>query len=245
MSALVAENKAKIAANRAAIFNLEGSVNHNKANAYLTRSVVAENAALIAKNYNSAFLGNRQLANENTEALFRNRIALAQCLPASTDVEVNFREATINKAKLAYLDHRSTLNGQVLSITQDMAALNAQAIAINRRIMESNENIKEFNAKLIAENTAWLDGNCASTATPESNSALIEANAAKIAAIKERVEGNNRTAEELLATTEANRNAALANSAQIAERRQAILKNYEQIKANRHRIAERVAGRVC
>jgi len=244
MSALIAENKANIAKNRSAIFNLEGSVNHNKANAYLTRSVVAENSALISKNYNAAFLGNRQLANENTDALFRNRIALAQCLPSSTDVEVNYREASINKAKLAFLDHRSTVNGQVLSITQDMAALNAQAIAINRRIMEANENIKDFNSKLISENTAWLDGSLHHHATPEGNAAMIAANAAKIAAITERVHGNNRAAEELLATTEANRNAALANSAQIAERRQAILKNYEQIKANRHRIAERVAERV-
>ncbi len=130
---------------------MEGTVNHNKAKAYLTRSVIAENAALIAKNYNSAFLGNRQLANENTDALFRNRIALAQSLPSGTDVEINFREATINAAKLAFLNHRSHLNAQVLSISQELAALNAQAIAVNRRIMEANEGIKDQNSALIGE----------------------------------------------------------------------------------------------
>jgi hypothetical protein len=133
------------------IFELEGTVNHNKAKAYLARSVVAENAALISKNYNAAFLGNRQLANENTDALFRNRIALAQSLPADSEVEINFREATINQAKLAFLDHRSAVNGQVLSISQDLAALNAQAISINKRVLEANESIKDFNSALIGE----------------------------------------------------------------------------------------------
>lgn len=133
------------------IFELEGCVNHNKARAYLLRSKVAENSALIAKNYNAAFLGNRQLANENTDALFRNRIALMQCLPAGNEVQVNFREAKINQAKLAFLDHRSVVNGQVLSISQDMAAVNAQAIAVNRRIMETNESIREKNSALIGK----------------------------------------------------------------------------------------------
>jgi hypothetical protein len=131
------------------IFELDGCVNHNKARAYLARSLIAENAALINKNYNAAFLGNRQLANENTDALFRNRIALAQSLPATNEVETNYREATVNAAKLAFLDHRSRLNGEVLSVAQDLAALNSQAISINRRVMELNENIKEQNARWI------------------------------------------------------------------------------------------------
>jgi len=242
MSALVAENKAKISANRKAIFELEGCVNHNKAKAYLARSVVAENAALISKNYNAAFLGNRQLANENTDALFRNRIALAQSLPSNTEVEVNFREATINAAKLAFLDHRSSVNSQVLSISQDMAALNAQAIAINRRVMEANESIKDFNSALIAENSRLIE-NGQGTPTPESNAALIAANAALIAKIGGRVSGNNSAIDELMAATETNRKNALANSDQIAERRAAILKNHDLIAANRERIAALVGAR--
>lgn len=133
------------------IFELEGSVNHNKAKAYLLRSKIAENAALINKNYNAAFLGNRQLANENTDAIFRNRIALFQALPANNDIERNYREAKINQAKLAFLDHRSALNAQVLSISQDMAAVNSQAIAVNRRVMEVNESIREKNSALIGK----------------------------------------------------------------------------------------------
>jgi len=242
MSALVAENKANIGANRAKIFELEGSVNHNKARAYMLRSKVAENTALISKNYNAAFLGNRQLANENTDALFRNRIALMQCLPSGSEVHVNYREAKINQAKLAFLDHRSVVNGQVLSISQDMASVNAQAIAVNRRIMETNESIREKNSALIAENTTLI-GHDHGTPTPEGNAALIAANAAKIEEIKSRVGSNNATMDALEAQTDTNRNAAIENSHQIAQRAVAIKANHDLIAANRARIAQLVAGR--
>jgi len=242
MSALIAENRAKIGENRAKIFELEGSVNHNKAKAYLLRSKVAENTALINKNYNSAFLGNRQLANENTDALFRNRIALFQALPSNNEVETNFREAKINQAKLAFLDHRSTVNGQVLSISQDLAAVNAQAIAVNRRIMDTNETIREKNSALIAENTSLIGFNHG-TPTPESNAAIVAANAAKIEEIKSRVATNSATLDALETQTDANRAAALENSQQIAQRMVAIKANHELIAANRSRIAQVVAAR--
>jgi len=237
------ENRQKIRANRRAIFELESVVNHNKSKAYLTRSVIAENAALINKNYNAAFLGNRQLANENTEQIFRNRVALASTLPTNDQVQTNYREAMINKAKLTYLDHRSRLNEQVLSISHDMAALNAQAIAINRRIMEANEAIREFNSAMIAENTRLLDGGLNTHApTPESNAELVAANAAKIAEIQGRADTNIATIDELYATTETNRNNANANSKQIAERRTAIVQNRDIIAANVHRVAAAVGG---
>jgi len=242
MSALVAENRAKISENRAKIFELEGSVNHNKAKAYVLRSKVAENGALINKNYNAAFLGNRQLANENTDALFRNRIALMQCLPANNEVQINYREAKINQAKLAFLDHRSAVNAQVLSITQDQAAVNAQAIAVNRRIMEANESIREKNSALIAENTTLI-GLDHGTPTPESNAALVSANAAKIDEIKQRVATNGATMDTLESQTDANRAAAIENSHQIAQRLVAIKANHDLIAANRTRIAQLVAGR--
>jgi len=241
MSSLTAANKDKIAANRKAIFELEGDVNYNKARGYLTRSLVAENTSLILKNYNSAFLGNRQLANANTDCIFRNRVALLQCLPASTDVEINFREAMINKAKLTFLKHRSQLNSQLLSISQDMAAVNAQMISVNRRIMETNETIKDFNSTLIAE-TADLIG-AQHNPTPESNAAIIAANAADIVEVTQRVHNNNASVEELSATIEANRISIMANSQLIAERREAILKNHDLITANRKRIAAVIGAR--
>jgi len=239
-SLLTQENKVKIAANKKLLFELEGTVNHNKARAYLLRSKIAGNAALILKNQNSAFLGNRQLANENTDALFRNRIALLQTLPTTTEVEVNYREAVINKARLDFLEHRSQVNADVLAVAEDLASLNTQAIAISRRIMEANERVKEFNAARIAENTALIGAS--HNPTPESNAQLIAANGVKIAEITARAARNSDSMDHVADHAEQNKAAILKNAAEIAERCEAILKNHDAIAANRARIAE-VVGR--
>jgi len=235
---LSAENKAKIAANSRSIFELEAAVNHNKARSYLARSRIQENGALIAANRNSAFLGNRQAANDNTEQIFRNRIALLKTLPADNDVQVNYREAKINQARLAQLNHRSKLNATVLSISHDLAAINAQAIAVNRRIMEANEHIKEFNSGIIAENTALISAS--HNPNPESNAALIAANAATIKEIQDRVGGNNSTVDELSHLIDSNHASILKNAKEIHDRREAIIHNHELIAANTARIAEKI-----
>ena len=56
---------------RQALVELEGTVSHNRAKGYIARSQVAENNTTSAQNYNAAFLVNRRIANENTDALFR------------------------------------------------------------------------------------------------------------------------------------------------------------------------------
>jgi hypothetical protein len=237
---LTAENKAKIAANSKAIFELEASVNHNKARSYLLRSRITENSDLILANRSAAFLGNRQLANDNSEQIFRNRIALMKTLPTGTDVQVNFREAMMNKARLAQLNHRSKLNATVLSISHDMAVVNAQQIAINRRIMEANEQIKDFNAAMIAENTALI--NATHNPAPESNAQIITDNAATIKEIQSRVGSNNGTLDELAHMIDSNHASILKNAGEIHERREAILKNHEHLAANTAKIAERICS---
>ena len=71
-----ATNRKNIKKNRRAIFEVEATVTSNRAKAYATRSIIEENRALILKNYTAAFMGNRQLANQNTDDVFRNRKAI-------------------------------------------------------------------------------------------------------------------------------------------------------------------------
>jgi hypothetical protein len=52
----------------------------------------------------------------------------------------------INKAKIDFLEHRSSLNAKVLGITERIAAINAMMIEVNRDIMAANEEIVGFNA---------------------------------------------------------------------------------------------------
>ena len=102
--------------NRRSLFELEGQVMVNKARSYATRSNIEENRYLILKNYVAAFVGNRQLANQNTDDIFQNRIAILENieLDESNQVQVNFRESQINKAKVDFLDHRAKLNETVV-----------------------------------------------------------------------------------------------------------------------------------
>ena len=46
----------------------------------MARSVVEENHDSILKNYHAAFRGNRNLANANTDDLFRNRFAILRAM---------------------------------------------------------------------------------------------------------------------------------------------------------------------
>ncbi len=53
-------------------------------NRYMARSVVEENHDSILKNYHAAFRGNRNLANANTDDLFRNRYAILRAMKIDT-----------------------------------------------------------------------------------------------------------------------------------------------------------------
>ena len=153
-----AQNKIKIQKNRRAIFEVEAAVTSNRAKAYASRSIVEENRAGILKNYTAAFMGNRQLANQNTDDVFRNRKAILATLEADNDVEANYRESLINEANLDFLEHRSNLNSAVLNVNEKMVLVNQLLIDINSTIMKANEGIVKFNDGQIAQNNKLLDG---------------------------------------------------------------------------------------
>lgn len=126
------ENRKNINKNRRALFEAEAAVMYNRGQAYVTRSIVMENQNLISKNYNAAFMGNRQLANQNTDDLFRNRLAAIRNIDVSGgQVAENYREALTNKTKLEYLEHRSKLNVGFFSPATCSFSLQKRTRAIN------------------------------------------------------------------------------------------------------------------
>jgi hypothetical protein len=232
------ENKSNIQANRRKIFELENHVLYNRALAHATRSLVVENQAVIRKNYGAAFNGNRQLANQNTDDLFRNRLAIIRNIEAKTPVEVNYKEALTNRTKLEFLAHRSKLNERVIKISEDLSGINKQLIDVNRSILDTNEEIVQFNAKLIANNAELLShGVDASKATPESNAELIAHNSAKIAEISKRAAANKEHIQGLFDAAARNRAATVSNAQAILDRRDRILENHNKIVANQKKVA--------
>jgi len=240
----VQENAANIQNNRKRIFQLENQVRENKAQSYLTRSAVIENQALVIKNYQAAFGGNRQLANANTEDIFRNRLAIIKNFNAGNDpVKRNFKEATINRVTLEALDHRSKLNSRVTSISSKLAEINARLIEVNAAILEANEDIVTYNADLIVQNRTWIEqGISADGISPSANAAIIAANKAKIDDISKRAEENAFKNKLVYEQVEANRAKIDTNRNSIYERRARILENRNNIKNNQKTVAEFIAN---
>ena len=111
-------NARAIKENRKRIFKLDAEVMTNKANAYLSRAMIEENRMMILSNYSAAFLGNRQLANSNTDEVFDNRNAILSNYKSKNDVEENYINAQKNKASLDFLKHRSELNTALLKVSE-------------------------------------------------------------------------------------------------------------------------------
>ena len=184
----VSVNKEAIKKNKKRIFEIDSEVMTNKTMIYASRSMIEENRLMILSNYAAAFMGNRQIANSNTDEIFENRQAILDNAETNNEVEENFINSQKNKAALDFLNHRSALNSAVLSISEEMADINSRLIDINRRIMESNQEIVEFNQNQIEMNSSLLGGDLQpSNATPESNATTIENNQKMMAELEKRV----------------------------------------------------------
>eukprot|EP00906_Rhabdomonas_costata_P023917 RCo034465 len=229
------ESIRQIKENRKAIFELESLVWSNKDQAYLTRDLVMENRASILRNYTAAFQGNRQLSNGNTDAMFRNRMAVIRsCYMGDDQVKNNFREALCNKIKLEYLDHRSKLNEKAMMVTMKIAEANRMLVQINKEIMAMNEEVVEYNAKRIAENREMIDKGVQglAEATVESNAKLIAENKRKIEEVRRRAQENIERNSRLHASAEEARKVIERHTEEIYERRTQIEANAVAIKQN-------------
>lgn len=239
-STLLESTRTGIAANRVQLFALEASIFDNRSNAYHARSLVQENAALIFKNYSSAFSGNRQLTNQNTDDLFRNRLAIVRRMgvDANDDVQAAYLQAVLYKQRITFLQHKASLNQHVLELTLSMAVVNAKHIEVNNRVMETNEEIVNFNHTYIAENKKWLsEGISLKDATPSKVSALVEANAIAIADLIAKAKADHSRVAEILSAAKGNHSSVMHLTEVVRARRTMIEKNRASIQDNQQAVA--------
>jgi len=225
----------RILENKKKLFGLDHSISLNAAHFHLTRASIQENRDLISRNYDAAFHGNYGSALGNLDSIFRNRVTYLRNLRVDGAVQTNFREASINQARLALLDARSKANSRVVAVSAKMVAVNTALLELNSEIMAVNHELVDSNSAEIAANSAMFDkptSAAAAAATPESNAALIAANAAKIEELKHRAEENAKKNEEVRSAAAANRVKIEANTKLIYERRALIQRNMDLITAN-------------
>jgi len=175
-SEAVTTNRKNVSENEAKLHTLHLDVLTNKSKLYTIRAIIEENRALILKNYAAAFTGNRQVANQNTDDIFKNRVAILDALKTEGQVQENFRNSKHNEASKDFLKHRSLLNNRVAKVNQAMSAVNTKLIDVNSAIMLSNEEIVKFNSQAIQTNNKLLEGVLPEKASPEANATRIAEN---------------------------------------------------------------------
>ena len=224
--------------NRKTMFQIESQVMAIKALAYQSRSMIEENRSMILSNYVATFMGNRQLANSNTDEIFNNRAEILNVMDTEDEVQENYVNAQKNKAKLDFLRHRSELNSSVLAVSERLAAINTELLEINSEIMSNNAKIALFNSKQLAINSEMLEGTLsASNATSERNAELIAANSKAMEDLSVTVSANKSKIEEILETSAINNEGLLENKEKIDRRRQSIFENRKKIEANKAKLA--------
>merc|ERR1711865_114643 len=130
-----ATNRKAVATNAAALNDLHLAVFSNQSKLLDVRALIEENRSLLMKNYACAFAGNRLMLNQNTDCIFKNRLAILDAMKVEGQEQINFRNTKMNKAKVDFLEHRSMVNNRVAKGSALMAAANADAIKANNMIM--------------------------------------------------------------------------------------------------------------
>jgi len=224
---------------------LEGAIFDIFSKSYHAHSAVSDNTALIGKNYSMAFSGNRQLITQNTDDLFRNRLAIIQSLEneANTDLQTKYVDAVGYGAKVAILEHRALLNQHVLELTLRIAEDNARHNEIISRVMETNEEIVSFNLKYTQDNLSALEKGFPGVeqATAQAVNDLVAANAASVEVLHAHVAGDQATVAAVRHASDENSRKSTANSKLIAEQRKKIEGNRHFIQDHQQAIASRLS----
>ena len=239
------QDKAKIQANRRKIFELEILINSNKTKVEVCRASIEQNYASIMRNYNAAYMGNHHLANQETDEILRNRLAIMSNMIAEKDVEINFRESMNNKAQLDFLEHKSSVNKTILEVNKQLSEINKKLIELNKMIMKKNEETLQFNTENLATNEKFLKGEFhPSKATEKDNKKRIDQNTKRCTKIEEMASDNQKRIIEVQSKTQTNAIDIMKNSVQISERRDRINDLQEKVNANQNAVAEMISIKI-
>ena len=239
------QDKAKIQANRRKIFELEILINSNKTKVEVCRASIEQNYASIMRNYNAAYMGNHHLANQETDEILRNRLAIMSNMIAEKDVEINFRESMNNKAQLDFLEHKSSVNKTILEVNKQLSEINKKLIELNKMIMKKNEETLQFNTENLATNEKFLKGEFhPSKATEKDNKKRIDQNTKRCTKIEEMASDNQKRIIEVQSKTQTNAIDIMKNSVQISERRERINDLQEKVNENQNAVAEMISIKI-
>lgn len=234
-------NKKNIRKNKRHIFELECQASTAYAESMLLIADIEENRALLSRNFSAAFNGNRAIAVDNIEDLYRCRMLMVDALEAKTDTEQNFKSATENKLRIDLLENKFSLNEMLREVASQMSAVNELLVSLNKLIADSNETLADQGAEMVSENAEWIDGEILKiikSASSDSNLELVNDNAARLEELSEQATVAEHGAKLKLQQIATETKQILDTGDDIADRRARIQAEREKVVANQKRSSE-------
>ncbi|CAI8246228.1 MAG: Uncharacterised protein [SAR116 cluster bacterium] len=234
----VALNEENIRKNKRHIFELECQASTSYAESLLLIADIEENRALLSRNFSAAFNGNRAIAVDNIEDLYRCRMLMVDALTAKTDVQQNFKSAMGNSLRIDLLENKFYLNEQLQAVAEQMAAINEMLTSLNEMIADSNENLADQGGEMVSENASWIDGEIDKmfkAASSDSNADLVKSNADRLESLTGKADVAAKSAGLTVKQIESETKSIIDNGDDIAARRARIQAEREKVVANQKR----------
>ena len=125
---------------------------NQKSKNYLLRSKIDQSIAVTNSNLSASFLGNRQMANHNTDDI-------KFCLNKIIDKNSAEPDATKLKVDLIFLKHRQKLNKRLVENSKILIAAIEQLQMAHQRVMRTNEEIVKFNSSMLETTSEIISTN--------------------------------------------------------------------------------------
>ena len=192
---------------------------------YLIRAKIEQNLSLVISNISSSFMGNRQLANHNTDDIRYN-------LNKICSIKFDKTEVLPKLIQLKFLKHRQKLNKQLISNSAAMLDAVENLQEVHKKIMKTNEEIIKFNSEIINLSAQLLaDENLDSNYNLDSKAISIEFDSLEKQCVK-----SKRDCEKLTKKIDAVFSQNLESQQTILNKRQKIMKNRKNISETRKQI---------
>ena len=128
------------------------SLLNQKSKNYLLRSKIDQSIAITTSNLSASFLGNRQMANHNTDDI-------KYCLNEIIEKNSTEPDATKLNVDLIFLKHRQKLNMRLLENSKILIAALEQLQLAHQKVMRTNEEIVKFNSSMLEATSEIISTN--------------------------------------------------------------------------------------
>ena len=128
------------------------SLLNQKSKNYFLRSKIDQSIAITISNLSASFLGNRQMANHNTDDI-------KYCLNEIIEKNSTGPNETKLNVNLIFLKHRQKLNKRLVENSKILIVAIEKLQLAHQRVMKTNEEIVKFNTSMIDATSSVISKN--------------------------------------------------------------------------------------